>query len=273
MTKTALNMALWCAGGPGDAPHPSPAGARRGVDALGSGEALDAGGDGHADPHGASPWSVAEAEHHALLHRLAVAARSGDIPARDELLERLGPLAQGNAYRAALYGRRLGLTPPPRVEDLRQEAYTILLALIDRFDPEKGAPLPFFTLRLRARLRRLVQGQARRRPRGRRLAWESRAAQELAESLEARLYNEAVGWMASGVAGALHAAIAQLSVRQKRLLYLSYWRQLTDEEIGATLHVSTTAVYQMRYRALERLRAHLTAAGFGPPSKPPRDRR
>jgi DNA-directed RNA polymerase specialized sigma24 family protein len=46
-------------------------------------------------------------------------------------------------------------------------------------------------------------------------------------------------------------------MRQRRLLYWSYWRELTDAEIADQQRLSVPAVRQIRYRALATLRRAL----------------
>ncbi|MGH2351744.1 MAG: RNA polymerase sigma factor [Chloroflexota bacterium] len=206
----------------------------------------------------------AEAPAYAELRRLAIAARTGDETARADLLVRLQPLAYGAAGRAASRAQRLGLTSTFSRDDLQQEAQIILLRLMETYDPAAGPPLPYFSVRLRIRLNQLLQAQARRRPPGRRVEWGSQTAQDLLAGLGARQYAEAEGLASAGVEAALYEALNALSPRRKRLLFLFYWRGLTDEDLAAVLRVSTEAAQGARYRALAALRFKLEAAGLRP---------
>jgi RNA polymerase sigma factor (sigma-70 family) len=175
-------------------------------------------------------------------------------------------VAQGAARRAAAFARRRGAADLCEVEDLLQEARLALLSLLPFWQAGKGDPLPFFIVRLRARLKQYVVGRIRRRPRGRRLSWEDRPAQDLAERLAQRRFAEAEGWRASGMDGALHQALDRLSPRARRVLYLFYWRELTDEEIGSALGLGPKAARHVRYRAEAALRRALLQAGGKAPS-------
>jgi RNA polymerase sigma factor (sigma-70 family) len=188
------------------------------------------------------------------LNRLAAAARKGDQPARVALLERLGPLVRGAAARAAARARRLDLGSVLEPDDLQQEARAIVLRLMDGYREAAGPALPYFTIRLRAKLEQHVRREARRPP-GRRLVWDSEATQALVDALgPADLLPPDAG--ARG--GALEAAMAGLAPRQRRLLFYAYWLDLPDEAIGARLGLGVAAVRQARYRAQRALRARLT---------------
>ncbi len=194
----------------------------------------------------------------AELHRLAVAARRGDAAARAALLDRLDPLVHGAAARAAARARRLGLAGTLSREDLTQEARLMLLRLTHSYDPDAGAPLPYFTIRLRAKLNQLLSAQARRLPPGRRLEWGSEVTQAIVANVSPPdAYPGVIVPGGEGLDESLYQALAGLSPRQRRLLFLAYWRDCSDEEIGAALHIGAGAARQARYRALRALRARL----------------
>ena len=171
----------------------------------------------------------------------------------------LEPLVRGTTKRAAAHAFSLGLSSAVDVEDLAQEARATLCALIERYNPAGGPALPFFTLRLRAALRRHVFRLAHQRPIGRHVPAHTFEAEELAESLAERRHVEASGWARSGGEAALHEAIGRLPPRIQRLLHLTYWQDVPIEEAAATLRLSTVAAQQARRRALHRLREALRA--------------
>ena len=225
-------------------------------------------GGGHGPPEAgadeAGDEAAALAADVAEIDRLAAAVHRGEAAATAELLARLAPLVRGAARRAARHARRLGIGAVYGDEDLLQEAYMALLGLIQRYDPAAGPALPYFTVALRARLLRFIRGRARRRPPGRRLAWGQQAAHDLAEVLCARLFRESQALATSGVEAALYEALDRLTPRHKRLLYLHYWRDLSDPEIAAILHTSVAAAAEARYRALAALRRLLDESGMAP---------
>jgi RNA polymerase sigma factor (sigma-70 family) len=94
--------------------------------------------------------------------------------------------------------------------------------------------------------------------------WSSQTAQDLAEALVARLFREGESLATSGVEAALHEALDALPLRQRRVLYWAYWRELTDAEIAAQQRISIPAARQIRYRALAALRRTLADRGYGP---------
>jgi RNA polymerase sigma factor (sigma-70 family) len=187
------------------------------------------------------------------LTRLAAAARAGDSGARAALLERLTPLVRGAAARAAWRARRLELGPVLDGDDLQQEARAIVLRLIEGYREAAGPALPYFAIRLRSKLEQHVRREARR-PAGRRLVWDSEATQALIDALGPPDVLPPDG----GERGAaLEVALARLTPRQRRILFLAYWLDFPDQAIGVRLGLGVAAVRQARYRALRALRSHL----------------
>jgi RNA polymerase sigma factor (sigma-70 family) len=188
------------------------------------------------------------------LTRLAAAARSGDAGARAALLERLSPLVRGAAARAAWRARRLELGPVLDGDDLQQEARAIVLRLIEGYREAAGPALPYFAIRLRSKLEQHVRREARR-PAGRRLVWDCEATQALIDALGPPDVLPPDG----GERGAaLEGALARLTPRQRRILFLAYWLDFPDQAIGVRLGLGVAAVRQARYRALRALRSHLS---------------
>jgi RNA polymerase sigma-70 factor (ECF subfamily) len=62
----------------------------------------------------------------------------------------------------------------------------------------------------------------------------------------------------------LAAALAQVSDADRELLRLTYWDDLSRQDIATVLGISVGAVDTRLHRARQRLRQHLTAAGFHP---------
>jgi len=189
------------------------------------------------------------------LTRLAAAARRGEAGARTALLDRLAPLVRGAAARAAVRARHLQLGAVLDPDDLQQEARVIVLRLMDGYREAAGPALPYFSIRLRAKLEQHLRREARR-PAGRRLLWDSDTTRALVDALgPADLLPPDAGMLAP----ALETAVAALSARQRRILFLAYWLDLPDEATGRRLGLGVAAVRQARYRALRALRARLAA--------------
>jgi len=57
---------------------------------------------------------------------------------------------------------------------------------------------------------------------------------------------------------ALRQAFARLSEKQKEVVYLRFYNQLTYEEIAEVMEVQVKAIYKLMARAITRLRKHIT---------------
>lgn len=192
----------------------------------------------------------------AELQRLAVAAQRGEPAAQAALLDHLAPLVRGAAGRAAARAERLGLGVTLSREDLLQETQLILLRLALNYNAVSGAPLPYFAIRLQAKLNQLLSAQARRRPPGRRLEWGSEVTQAMVANISSR--DPALAVIdGEQTPERLIQSLLALSARQRRLLFLAYWRDRSDDEIAVALRISAGAARQSRYRALRTLRATL----------------
>ena len=206
------------------------------------------------------PLDAAAAE--AALAEAARRAQLGDPAGTRRLLALLEPLVRGTARRAATQARAAGLRGLVDFDDLTQQAQVALCRLIEQYDPAAGPALPYFTIRLRATMRRYVFRLARQRPAGRHLPAHTIEAAELVEKLTEQRHAEASGWARSGGEAALHEALGRLPPRVQRLLYLTYWQDVPLEAAAVRLRLSTTAAKRARLRALHRLREALQVAGL-----------
>ena len=195
------------------------------------------------------------------LTTLAAAASGGDVAARDALLRLLAPLVTGTARRAAHHARHLGLAGVVSVDDLRQQAYVALYALLPRFDAAAGAALPFFTLRLRTALRRYVVQVARQQPRGVRLDVDGDATEAALTLVQERHYASTAGWSYASASPDLDQALAGLSRRDRQILTYAYGHGDTDAAVARRLGLAESAVLAARRRALRQLREHLERLG------------
>ncbi len=101
--------------------------------------------------------------------------------------------------------------------------------------------------KLRAYLMRAVRNEAQNLYRSRRRRWQRDLA--------------AVGQEASGDEPAdldVHRALSRLSLRQRSVLYLAYWEDMTEAAIAAELDLSRGTVHRDIRRARDQLRKALT---------------
>lgn len=190
------------------------------------------------------------------VEAMARLAATEDDRSRRQLVELLVPLANGAARRARVRARRLGLIDEVDLEDLVQEARMEIWRLAQGSDAARGPALPYFVVRDGARLRHYLTSVARRRWPGRRASWAGGGAAAVADEVGAYLARDHAGATArddalAGMEGALNA----LPVRQRRVVYLTFYRRLDDEGIGMALGISPVEARQLRRRALQNLRA------------------
>jgi RNA polymerase sigma-B factor len=181
------------------------------------------------------------------MGRPAHLLRSDRDDVRARAIEEHLPLVEAIARRHAAGGDGL--------EDLVQAGSIGLIKAVDRFDPHRGTPFAAFAALL-------IEGEIRHdmRARGRRTASEVATPLATAEAeardeerAEARLLLER-GWPA-------------LSDRERRVLALRYFGDLTQAQIAARVGLSQAQVSRLLRRALERLGRELGAgvAGGAPP--------
>ena len=196
----------------------------------------------------------ADADTEELLDR----AGNGDDAAGQELLRRHRDRLRRMV--AVRFDRRLAARVDP--SDVVQEA----LADAARKLPEylKQRPLPFYPWLRRLAWERLVKLYQRH------IAAEKRSVTRESPALlsdESAL--ELVRWvfargpspsdlaMRAELSGRVHAALAQLSERDREVLVLRYLEQLATADIAAVLGATVGAIKVRHLRALERIRALL----------------
>jgi RNA polymerase sigma-70 factor (ECF subfamily) len=163
-------------------------------------------------------------------------AQRGDLGAYEAIVAR----HQQTAFRAAHVVTRNAAD----AQDAAQEAFVKAYAALGRFDVERP---------LRPWLLAIVVNEARnrRRAEGRREHLATRAAAQA--SGEAAPSPEAAA-VRSAEAAALREQLAALPERDRTLLYLRYFLDLSEEEIATALGVRRGTVKSRTSRALARLR-------------------
>jgi RNA polymerase sigma-B factor len=194
--------------------------------------------------------------------------RDGDLEARRALIEAHLPLVRHIAHRFAGRGER--------VEDLAQVGALGLIAAVDRCDPDRAETLTPY-------VRRCVEGEIRRHLRDRcAVIRVPRRAQAVdagaggtsevafaraplsiddaeAEDLAARDDLDEVG-----VARALFASATKtLDSRERRVVLLRYFADLSQSEVGHAVGVSQVQVSRLLKVAIAKMRARLEV-GAGP---------
>ncbi len=148
---------------------------------------------------------------------------TGDDRSRRQLVEVLDPLANGAARHARVRADRLGLG-------------------------ERG--------RLGGSGAGGAHGDRPTRARFRCCAWTGTAAAAVAEVGGAHLAREHAGASARDDALArMEAALNALPVRQRRVVYLTFYRGVDDQGNGTALGISPVTARPLRRRALQNLRA------------------
>jgi RNA polymerase sigma factor (sigma-70 family) len=163
-------------------------------------------------------------------------AQRGDLGAYEQIVVR----HQQTAFRAAQVVTRNAAD----AQDAAQEAFVKAYAALGRFDAERP---------LRPWLLAIVVNQARnrRRSEGRREHLATRAAAQV--SGEAAPSPEAVA-VRSAEAAALRELVVGLPERDRTLIYLRYFLDLSEEETATALGVRPGTVKSRTSRALARLR-------------------
>ena len=199
---------------------------------------------------------IVATERRARLAALTCAAGAGDARATERLLVQLAPLVRSAARRAHHRAVRHGAGSTLDVDDLEQEARLALVELAAGYRPESGSALLYFLNRLPVRLRRRVRRVVRQQA-----PWLARASWgEVNGALDAtseRLLAAAEGGAADDQSEALRAAFDRLALRDRRILYLRFWRQRTNAEVARALDISQPSAHRAVERALRHLRIEL----------------
>ncbi len=192
------------------------------------------------------------------LNDWAAAAQAGDEAARLALLRQFEPLIQGTAswlWRGVLRSR---LTNVYEQEDLMQETKRLFLELVHEHTLRRGRSFtPFIVTMLRWRARNFLSRAQRRRMPGPRQSIDDEWTLEQAARLTHALFPDPAVVAAQRVD--LLAAMQQLTLRQRRLLYLHYWHDVPVARLASAWGISQQAIRQALQRAHRSLRRHLAA--------------
>jgi RNA polymerase sigma-B factor len=187
--------------------------------------------------------------------------RTGDVAAREELVERCLPLARELA-------RRYTYTDEP-FDDLLQVASVGLIKAIDRFDPDRGAKFSSYAApTILGELKRHFRdkGWALHLPRDLqdRTLVVSREADALSKRLgrspKPREVARAIGCSVEEVLEAQQAAASYEAAVEASVLELRFMHDLNQREIGERIGYSQMHVSRLLRRALSRLETATAAA-------------
>ena len=181
----------------------------------------------------------------AVVHRpdedaaLVERARGGDVAAYERLVER----HQAAAFRVAW----VVCGSAADAEEAAQDAFVKAFGALGRF--RRGAPLRPWLLKIVAN-----EARNRRRAAGRREHLAVRAA--AAEPVAAASSPETLA-LAAGEDAALRAALVRLDDRDREVLWLRFFADLSEADTAAALGCRRGTVKSRQSRALQRLRAEL----------------
>ena len=186
----------------------------------------------------------------------ALARREGRAAGRAEVIEAYLPLVRRMARRFSNRGEQ--------VEDLVQVGSVAMIRAVDRCDPERAGQLTAYVARcVDGELRRYLRDHSSvvRIPRA--LHGHTAAAVPLeaaADPVDSAQVDDL------SVARALvSAAAASLDSRERRVVALRYFLDLSQQEIGADVGVSQVHVSRLLRSAVAKMRARLEPAGGPPP--------
>ncbi len=192
------------------------------------------------------------------LNAWAAAAQEGDEAARLALIRQFEPLIRSTAawlWRGVIRSR---LTDLYERADLTQETQRLFLELVHEHTLRRGRSFTLFMvtmLRWRAR-NFLAQAQRRRMP-GPRQSIDDEWTLEKAAQLGHALFPDQVVVVTQRTV--LLDAMQQLTIRQRRLLYLHYWLDVPVVQLASAWSVSPQAIRQALQRAHRSLRRLLEA--------------
>ena len=181
---------------------------------------------------------------------------SGDLAARRRVIEQYMPLVVRLARRFAGRGEPL--------EDLIQVGSEGLIKAVDRFQPERGVQLGAFAIPT-------IVGEIKRHLRDRtwpvtvpRRIRESRPASEFVVDAAGAQGPPPAGtsapdleWELSETRAVLADAYRTLDDRERRILHLRFFADLSQAEISAALGISQIQVSRLVTRSLEKMRGEI----------------
>jgi RNA polymerase sigma-B factor len=177
--------------------------------------------------------------------------QAGDSRAREQLIERHLPLVRALARRFAGRGEQ--------IEDLVQVGSIGLINAVDRFDPARGDDLVAYAVpTIVGEIRRYLRDRASpvRLPR----VEQGRGKVVVALPLTEELRDDDGANLEIGERRVLLLAGMQaLDVRERRILHLRYFGDLSQSGIAAELGLSQTHVSRLLRCSLEKLRLQIGA--------------
>lgn len=199
-----------------------------------------------------------EKQAESILNAWAAAAQEGDEAARLALLRQFEPLIRSTAawlWRGVIRSR---LTDVYEQEDLTQETRRLFLELVQEHTLRRGRSFtPFMVTMLRWRARNFLARAQRRRGPGARQSIDDEWTLEQATRLRHAVFPDPAAVVAQRTE--LLAAMQQLTLRQRRLLYLRYWHDVPVARLAAAWGVSQQAIQQALQRAHRSLHRRLAA--------------
>lgn len=208
-----------------------------------------------------------ERQAESTLNAWAAAAQEGDEAARLALLRQFDPLIQSTAAWLWRGVTRSRLTNLYERADLTQETKRLFLELVHEHTLRRGRSFtPFIVTMLRWRARNFLSRAQRRRTPGRRQRIDDEETLEKVAQLGHALFPDPAAVVAQRTE--LLAAMQQLTLRQRRLLYLHYWHDVPVARLAAAWGVSQQAIRQALQRAHRSLHRRL-AADTAPPAPVP----
>ncbi len=174
----------------------------------------------------------------------------GDPRRREELIERHLPLVRALALRFAGRGEH--------VDDLVQVGAIGLIKAVDRFDPARGGDLVAYAVpTIIGEIRRYLRDRAApvRVPR----VEQSRGGAVVSLPLSDELPDEGGGFELGERRLLLRAGMQALDVRERRIVHLRFFGDLSQSGIAAELGLSQTHVSRLLRCSLEKLRAEIGA--------------
>ncbi len=211
---------------------------------------------------GANPGAESSTPPAALTKRALTGESSLDRPRRDlELAELLHAASEGSAGafetfydRTAAYSNAFArrMVRPDDLDDVLADAYFQAWREAARFDPARGSAVTWLLTLVRSRALDLLRRQ-------RALARVETAVEDPEDASDAPSGlpgpDEVLAVARAG--SRLHAALATLSVNERWVLGLVYFRDLTQAQIAACTGIPLGSVKSLLLRSQAKLRKHL----------------